>query len=53
MRFPATAAIVLTLVSSCFAADTPQPEEGFVSLFDGKTLNGWKVGENADPLSGA
>ena len=48
MRFPATAAIVLTVASNCFAADTPQPEEGFVSLFDGKSLNGWKVGENAD-----
>jgi len=29
------------------AAQTPSPEEGFVSLFDGKTLNGWKVGDNA------
>ena len=28
-------------------AQTPAPEEGFVSLFDGKTLNGWKVGDNA------
>ena len=24
-----------------------QPDAGWVSLFDGKTLNGWKVGENA------
>jgi hypothetical protein len=23
-------------------------EKGFVSLFDGKTLNGWKIGDNAD-----
>ena len=30
------------------AADAPQPEVGFVSLFDGKTLNGWKVGDNAE-----
>src|SRR5690242_2534414 len=29
-------------------AQTAAPEEGFVSLFDGKTLNGWKVGDNAD-----
>ena len=48
MKFLTTAAIVLTLASNCFAADAPQPEEGFVSLFDGKTLNGWKIGENAD-----
>ena len=48
MKFPLTAALVLLLATGSFAADTPQPEEGFVSLFDGKTLNGWKVGENAD-----
>ncbi len=48
MRFTAVAALVLILSGSSFAADTPEPEEGFVSLFDGKTLNGWKVGENAD-----
>jgi hypothetical protein len=33
---------------SSLGADTPQPEEGFVSLFDGKTLDGWKVGDNAE-----
>jgi hypothetical protein len=47
MKFLATAAIILTVTCSDFAADTLQPGEGFVSLFDGKTLNGWKVGENA------
>jgi len=31
-----------------WAADAAQPEEGFVSLFDGKTLDGWKIGQNAD-----
>jgi hypothetical protein len=41
------AALVLLLATSSLAADTPQAEEGFVSLFDGKTLDGWKVGENA------
>ena len=30
------------------AADVPQAEEGFVSLFDGKTLDGWKIGDNAE-----
>lgn len=48
MRFLAIAAVVVATTSSSFAAEAPQPEEGFVSLFDGKTLNGWKVGENAD-----
>jgi hypothetical protein len=48
VKFSLTAALVLLLATGSLAADTPQPEEGFVSLFDGKTLNGWKVGENPD-----
>jgi hypothetical protein len=48
MKFLTTTAFVLAVASNCLAADTPPLEEGFVSLFDGKTLNGWKVGENAD-----
>ncbi len=46
-----TAVSVLSLAllaTRSLAADAPQPEEGFVSLFDGKTLDGWKVGENAN-----
>lgn len=35
------------LATNPLSAQTPSPEEGFVSLFDGKTLNGWKVGDNA------
>jgi len=38
----ATLAVLLT-VSMSFLAKKPK----WVSLFDGKTLNGWKVGENA------
>jgi hypothetical protein len=26
----------------------PNPNAGFIPLFDGKTINGWKVGKNAD-----
>ena len=48
MKFLSTAALFFLLASGSLAADTPQSEEGFVSLFDGKTLNGWKVGENAN-----
>ena len=48
MKFLVTAALLLPLATACLAADSPQPEEGFVSLFDGKTLEGWKVGENAN-----
>jgi hypothetical protein len=42
------------IAGACFAADAKQPaaqdqdEEGWISLFDGKTLDGWKVGENPD-----
>ena len=48
MKSLLSAALVLLLVNVSLAADTSRPEEGFVSLFDGKTLDGWKVGENAD-----
>jgi hypothetical protein len=43
-----SATLVLLLVNGSLAAETRPAEEGFVSLFDGKTLDGWKVGENAD-----
>ncbi len=48
MKFLLIAALVLLPATGLLAADAPQPEEGFVSLFDGKTLDGWKVGENAN-----
>ncbi|MFT4033437.1 MAG: DUF1080 domain-containing protein [Siphonobacter sp.] len=34
-----------------FCADSNAPQEKWTSLFDGKTLNGWKVGENAGTFS--
>lgn len=30
------------------AASAPAAEEGFVSLFNGRSFDGWKVGKNAD-----
>lgn len=42
--------LTLALVSFStlgFAAD-PASEEGFVKIFDGKTLSGWKVGEHPE-----
>ena len=48
MRFLLAAALVLVSGAFCLAADKPDAEQGFVSLFDGKTFNGWKVGKNAD-----
>jgi hypothetical protein len=47
VRFLLSATVVLLFAGSSLAAEAAQPEEGFVSLFDGKTLEGWKVGENA------
>jgi hypothetical protein len=35
------------LATAPLTAQTPASEEGFVSLFDGHSLNGWKVGDNA------
>jgi hypothetical protein len=47
MKVFLSAALVLLFAKGSLAADAPQAEEGFVQLFDGKTLDGWKVGENA------
>ena len=38
--------IVLTLLLGCMKPKTK--EAGWVNLFDGKSLTGWKVGENAE-----
>jgi hypothetical protein len=45
------AALGLLLTIGRSAAQTPDPESGFVSLFDGATLAGWKVGDNANTFS--
>jgi hypothetical protein len=42
----AAAAVLFATVLPLHAQTTP--EDGFVSLFDGKTLDGWKIGDNAD-----
>jgi hypothetical protein len=48
---------ILAAASHACAADsdkstTPKPDkDGFYSLFDGKSLSGWKVGKNADSWS--
>ncbi|MEK7952821.1 3-keto-disaccharide hydrolase [Luteolibacter soli] len=39
-----TALMASALVLTASAADQEKDEKGFVSLFDGKTLDGWKVG---------
>src|SRR5579864_5265755 len=42
--------IFTTLAAICLLAATPK-QTGWISLFDGKTLNGWKVGENAETFT--
>jgi hypothetical protein len=38
---------IVAIAAPAFAEDDAQ-EEGFVSLWDGKSLDGWKINENAD-----
>src|ERR1700712_3520134 len=40
--------LALGLLSFAF---TKLSQDGWISLFDGKTLNGWKVGDNAETFS--
>jgi hypothetical protein len=39
-----------TIMSCAGATPSPQAEEGWVSLFDGKSLDGWKINEHPDGL---
>jgi len=48
MRLGVSMCLALALGSISFAAEPASVEKDFVSLFDGKTFNGWKVGKNAD-----
>ncbi len=46
--FVSLIAVIASLAMSLTAAE---PEAGFVSLFDGKTLDGWKVNNRAEDFS--
>ncbi len=48
MKAISAALLVLALAHCAFAAEQPEAEPGFVRLFDGKSLDGWKAGENPD-----
>jgi Domain of Unknown Function (DUF1080) len=48
MKILACIAAFSLLTFCCLAVDSAPLEASFVSLFDGKSLDGWKVGENAD-----
>ena len=47
MKFLPSITFVSLLALRCLAAEVPPAENDFTSLFDGKTLAGWKIGENA------
>jgi len=40
--------LILLFSNRPLAAQPSTPESGFVNLFDGKSLEGWKIGENAE-----
>jgi hypothetical protein len=45
------AALLLTAVVAALCADQPGPvagKDGWISMFDGKTLDGWKTGDNPE-----
>jgi hypothetical protein len=44
-------ALSVAAVVTIAGASLPAQDAGWVSLFDGKTLDGWKVGENAASFS--
>ena len=46
LRRGLTVALLWLPATGSLAAQTS--EEGFVSLFDGKSLDGWKIGDNAE-----
>lgn len=45
--------IIIVAISLCLVSFMvpPQPSQEWISLFDGKTLNNWKVGNNAATFS--
>lgn len=53
-RFTLLVVVVTCAVSTAVLADKKEeakPEKGFVSLFDGKSLDGWTASENKDSCS--
>jgi len=43
--------VIVILVAACSAAEKTESGEGWIGLFDGKSLNGWKASENRDTFS--
>jgi Domain of Unknown Function (DUF1080) len=51
MKIPALAAVLLFAATAVIAAEAPADETGFVSLFDGQSFAGWRVGDHAELFS--
>lgn len=52
MKFFKSVLLTATLIGLVHAQDKPaKTEDGFTALFDGKSLDGWKIGENAKSFS--
>jgi len=49
MKTTLTASCIIVCISFCSFINAPKAK--WISLFDGKTLNGWKVGKNASSFS--
>ncbi len=49
MKTILTASCIIVCISLCSFINAPKAK--WISLFDGKTLNGWKVGKNASSFS--
>ncbi|UCC96939.1 MAG: DUF1080 domain-containing protein [Phycisphaerales bacterium] len=43
-----TLSLILTTAQAASVAASEAAEQGWISLFDGKTLDGWKAGENSE-----
>jgi len=43
--------LVSFLFVSCASSQTASKSDGWISLFDGKSMDGWKVGDNASSFS--
>ena len=48
MKMLLSVSLALAMGFSAWGADKQDDGQGWISLFDGKTFNGWKVGKNAE-----
>lgn len=51
MRVTVLSLLVSVLFVSCASSQSATKKDGWISLFDGKSMDGWKVGDNASSFS--